>query len=791
MKKVLYILLSLFAIIPITQAQKIIKVGVFNYYPAVFQDEDGEIKGFYVDALNELGVKENLKFDYVFGTWNEGLERIKTGEVDLLTSVAITEERLDYMDYSAFPLLTVWSEVYIKPKSEINGIMDLKGKRIAVMKGDYNAIYFKQNTEKLAITCEYVETTDFEEVFKLIASGIVDAGIVNNIYGAPKSYDYGLISSGIIFNPFDIYFTVKKGSNEDLLKLLNTVLHSWKHDKNSAFNTSRQKWSHGNVGSIEVIPSWLRNGIYFVILIVLALITFIALLRYKVSAAIKKVNYSDKLFETFMDNTPAYVYIKDNNLNHIYRNRMVNSVNSVGPVVKYSSAKTIFEPHIADLVEKADMDILSSKKEQINIQYNCKLNGKDIWLHDYKFYLKQPDGNSAIGGISYDITKIKETELDLIKSKEKAEESDRLKTAFLQNMSHEIRTPMNAIIGFSSLMPSNFDNREKLENFSKIIELRCNDLLDIINDILDISKIESGLSTINFENCNINELFDELGLFFQDYKVRINKQNIRIFFEPEYEDSFIIIKTDKVKLKQIIINLISNALKFTEKGSITSGYKQEGNKLKFYISDTGIGIPNDKHDFIFERFSQLKHPSMQNIGGTGLGLPIVKGLVQLLGGNVWLESESNNGSTFYFTIDKIKADSTNVKNNTLVSKHKKISDRTILIVEDDLYNAEYLKEVVGKITANIITAVDGMSAVKIVKEQKIDLVLMDIRLPDITGYEAARSILQDQPNIKIIAQTAYASNVEHQKAIEAGCVDYISKPTKQEQLLKMVNKYLK
>lgn len=213
MKKTFCLFLSIFAIIGIANAQEVVKVGAFNFYPAIFQDTDGIVKGYYVDALNELGKKENIQFIYVYGSWNEGLQRIKTGEVDLLTSVAITEERLNSMDYSETPLLTVWSEVYVNQRSEIHGILDLKGKSIAVMKSDVNGGYLKQLTQKLAVNCEFIETTDFEEVFKLISSNKVDAGVVNNTFGAPKSAEYGLLSSGIVFNPFDIFFTVKKGSN--------------------------------------------------------------------------------------------------------------------------------------------------------------------------------------------------------------------------------------------------------------------------------------------------------------------------------------------------------------------------------------------------------------------------------------------------------------------------------------------------------------------------------------------------------------------------------------------------
>jgi signal transduction histidine kinase/CheY-like chemotaxis protein len=388
-------------------------------------------------------------------------------------------------------------------------------------------------------------------------------------------------------------------------------------------------------------------------------------------------------------------------------------------------------------------------------------------------------------------TIVSERTKELLNAKEKAEESDRLKTAFLQNMSHEIRTPMNAIMGFSSLLPQNFNKKEKLEQYSEIIGQRCGDLLDIINDILDISKIESGQNTISIEECNINELFTELDLFFEDYQLRLKKPNISLLFNHQPEESLATIKTDKLKLKQVIINLVSNSLKFTETGSVECGYKQENNKLQFYVRDTGIGIPRDKHDFVFERFSQLNHPSIKNAGGTGLGLAIVKGLVNILGGDVWLESEYNKGTTVYFTIDYFKANTLNIKPVIVEDKQKLITDKTILIVEDDYYNSAYLKEVTENIVSNIIIVANGLSAVKISQEQKIDIILMDIHLPDISGYEATRLILKNNPEAIIIAQTAYAAIDEHQKAIDAGCVDYISKPIKQKQLLTMLSKYLK
>ncbi len=649
MNKTISIFLILFVVITICVSQDTVRVGAFNLYPGIFLDVDGEVKGFYVDALNDLGKKENIVFKYVYGSWEQGLARVKNGEVDMLTSVAVTEERLAYMDYTSTPLLTVWSEVYVNPNSEINGILDLEGKTIAVMKSDFNGGFLKQLTDKFDVSCTFVETDDFEKVFELINSKQVDAGVVNNTFGAPKSVQYGLLSSGIVFNPFDIFFTVKKDTNQVLLKILNTHLYKWKHDLNSVYNIALQKWSHDNVGAIEVMPGWVRKAIYSVLLLIAILMIFIGLLRYRVKVATRKVKYSELLFKTFMENTPAYVYIKDNKLKHIYRNRMVDRVNKVQPSNKNSSAKTIFEPDIVQMVEKTDYEILNSEVKQTNLQYQCKLNGKDTWLHDYKFYLRLPNSEAAVGGVSFDITKLKETEFELIKAKEKAEESDRLKSAFLANMSHEIRTPMNGILGFSELLKQPDLNNKDKDKYIDVIEKSGTRMLNIINDIIDISKIESGQMVINNQALNVNHIIDDLyGFFQEDAKGKgIDFEMVKGLTNVEAS-----LTSDSDKLYAVLSNLLKNAFKYTFSGSIEFGYRYHSTKteLEFFVKDTGIGIVESQLEKIFERFIQAEIDDKMALQGAGLGLAISKAYVEMLGGRIWVESEFGNGSTFFFIL---------------------------------------------------------------------------------------------------------------------------------------------
>lgn len=444
------------------------------------------------------------------------------------------------------------------------------------------------------------------------------------------------------------------------------------------------------------------------------------------------------------------------------------------------------DPRVAELVEerkltgKAKGEILMTRKDGSTFP---------VELSTSNFIDQNGDILSSV--IIRDITERKITEEQLIVAKEKAEESDRLKTAFLQNLSHEIRTPMNAIMGFSDLLHNNLD-MTKVKKYCEIISQRSNDLLDIINDILDISKIESNQLPVNLTETNLKDLFNELSTFFKEYQLRIGKQAIELQMQPFNTQEENLIIADNIKLKQIFINLISNAFKFTDEGRIDVGCKlDENNKLRFFVKDTGWGIPPDKHEFIFDRFTQLKDKSRKNTGGTGLGLPIVKALVNLLGGRVFLESEPGKGSIFSFTIPYLPVRPSKIpSSNYKSSAFQNINGQTLLIVEDEPYNMEYLREVLSKLKLTILEAENGKTAVNICSSKHVDIVLMDIRLPDMSGYETARAIKVHNPDLKIIAQTAYASQDEKQKAMDAGFTDYISKPIRKDDLFNMLNKHL-
>lgn len=430
---------------------------------------------------------------------------------------------------------------------------------------------------------------------------------------------------------------------------------------------------------------------------------------------------------------------------------------------------------------------ISQLSNQISVlnfinRYRCK-DGSYRWIE----WRSVPEGN-LIYASARDITERKRVEQELILAKQKAEESDTLKTAFLQNMSHEIRTPLNAIMGFSELLPETFGDLESLQKFSSIIRQRSADLLEIINDILDIAKIESGQLSVHTEVCTLQNVVNEVELFFNEYRVRIKKEHIEfiVSIDPQVLKTKAVI--DQIKFKQILINLITNAFKFTYKGYIELGCTiQDSNVLFVYVADTGIGISTENQSRIFKRFVQASTDTTGLFTGTGLGLSIIKGLLNLVGGDIRVTSELDKGSTFYFTYPfEIPSVVDNEEPEVQQSLTQLKLGLRVLVVEDDDFNAQYLDALLNQWKCYVDRVSYGKKAIYSASDKVFDVILMDIRLPDITGYEAAAAILAQNPQQKIIAQTAFAGVNEKNKALKSGFVNYISKPINRQELYTML-----
>lgn len=378
-------------------------------------------------------------------------------------------------------------------------------------------------------------------------------------------------------------------------------------------------------------------------------------------------------------------------------------------------------------------------------------------------------------------------EQSLIEAKEKAEESDRLKTAFLQNISHEIRTPLNGIIGFAQLLYETEVSKEEVKEYSDIILTSANRLLDLLNNIIDISKIQAGTLEARYSSINLNEAINKV---IRHFSLAAGKKNLELRTKYSLADEDAVIYSDELFIYQILSNLISNAIKFTDEGSIEVGYKLKGDKLMFSVQDTGCGIPAEQQPRIFEKFYQANTSLSRRYEGAGLGLTITKGLVETLGGEIWFESVPEEGTTFYFTIPYHLSRPSFKKPEIEVEKKSSGKKKKILVVEDEQINYLYIKTILKSENFEVIPAFTGKQAIESVKNNDFDLVLMDIKLPELSGIEATKAIKQIKPDLPIIAQSAYAFANEKEEMMKAGCDGYISKPFLKRDFLNLVKKFL-
>lgn len=437
---------------------------------------------------------------------------------------------------------------------------------------------------------------------------------------------------------------------------------------------------------------------------------------------------------------------------------------------------------------------LRSGKTWLGELQNKKASGSFYWVNIAISPIYENNVLTNFVAVSEDITEKRKVIEDLVIAKEKAQESDRLKSAFLANMSHEIRTPMNGILGFAALLKEQELSGEEQQKYIQIIEKSGARMLNIINDIVSISKIESGIIDTHISETNIN---NQLQFVYDSLKIDADYKKLKLSYSCALLGKEAVVKTDKDKFIGVLSNLVKNAIKFTDIGTITFGYVVKENEIEFYVKDTGIGISKKRQDAIFERFIQADIVDKMARQGAGLGLAISKAYVEILGGKIWVESEESQGSTFFFTIPYhlFAKSKINVQPEAVVTPPTKltkwdVSDLKVLVVEDDEASELLISIEMDEFSREIIKVTSGNEAVEVCRNNPdIDLVIMDIQLPGMNGYEATQKIREFNKEVIIIAQTAFALVGDREKALAVGCNNYISKPIRHDKLISLIQTY--
>lgn len=506
-----------------------LNVFIFDNKPLQHTDSIGRYQGFFVDILQYIAEEENWNINYINKEFNLAYEELNEGKIDLFSCIVYSDHALEKYNYNKENVYANWAIVCAANDIKIDNILDINGKKLVAVTGDYHYQVLKDILNKFDVKYEVEFVNNYTQVYQKLDSAMADVGIVGRANAQFHSKYYNVKQTNIIYNPVNLHFLSSKNSNTEIIDAIDKHLKILKQDPNSIYYQSLNTWFSEKKPE-QKLPKWIIVIIGLVIFISLLLSGFILLLRYKIK------------------------------------------------------------------VKTQDL------REELN-------NRK--------------------------------------KAEKKAEESDRLKSAFLANMSHEIRTPLNAILGYTKLMFNKSSEKEKFENYIQVINASGKQLLNVIHDIIEISKIQSGQLDVIKEETHPKKIIQQIRKL---YKTIIKDSHLDFIFEyDETED--IVIYSDTKRIIQVFSNLIDNAIKYTNEGKITIGYNRKNNAIRFFVRDTGIGIPEKHQKMIFDRFVQTDEQHLtRKYGGTGLGLSISKELVHLMQGKIWVESEEKVGSVFSFTI---------------------------------------------------------------------------------------------------------------------------------------------
>ncbi|RLD56278.1 MAG: hypothetical protein DRJ05_11570, partial [Bacteroidetes bacterium] len=505
-----------------------------------------------------------------------------------------------------------------------------------------------------------------------------------------------------------------------------------------------------------------------------------------------KLKASENRFRTLFLDSPDAIFVEN-------YDGIIMDANSAACRLHGFTKEELIGKNILDLVPEREREQVASDfskwlKAEITFfeGFSLTAKGESIPVEIHGGKIKYDDKDALIF-IVRDISKVKSTEKEMKDAKEKAEESDMLKSVFLANMSHEIRTPMNAIVGFSEILSDQDLSIKERKEFINYITQGSNTLMSLIEDIIDITKIEAGQIKINFAECDVDSMMDELYATFLKIKEKDGRRKVELRLnKPSYGEN-LSISTDPSRIRQILSNLLGNALKFTSSGFIELGLILDNpNQVKFYVKDTGIGIPKDKQEIVFERFGQVENEKGYGANGTGLGLSISKKLAKLLGGDLTLESEEGKGSTFSLGLPVIRDIPQDIiREKPLPVLSMDFSDKKFLIAEDSILNYTYLEALFQKTNVKLLWAKDGREAIDICRKNKdIDLILMDIKMPVLNGLEAITEIKKFRKDLPIIVQTAYAMPEDRERSMAAGGNEHLTKPLNAVELFETINKYL-
>ncbi|MCY1722205.1 transporter substrate-binding domain-containing protein [Prolixibacteraceae bacterium Z1-6] len=767
-------------------AENIVIPFGYSAPPDAYLNEEGKYVGLLVDFTHEIekNLYTSFKTKHV-STWSQLIQYSENAENYILVGIAWTEERDKYLNFTK-SFITIPYVIITQKNSDIDSMEDLKNKKLCITQHYAVKDYLKSNYPEI----HPIEVIDDLSGLRAISSGTYDAMIISQLYSSFLTEKEGISNLKIAGESGYINRLGAAVSKK------NPILYTIVNKATDEISASRQK---------EIYRKWIYNTpenismkIVYAILILSGITLFTVLimwlwltnLRKQVEKATKIIRHNETLYRTLIENSTDAIYI-------LHEGKFIMTNKKFETLFGYKNEE-LQQPNFdfLQLIAPEHRDFILERGEAIRenkvVPRNYEFTGltkkmKKLYLEVSTSFIDLDDG-IATQGIVHDITDRKNKEKELLQAKERAEESDRLKSAFLANMSHEIRTPMNGILGFADLLKSNKYNKTEQLSFIDIIQKSGERMLSTINNIIDISKIESGVEIIQTAEVSISQIINELYNFFLP---EAQQRGLKLILNAPVNNANMVFLSDGYKLTSILTNLIKNALKFTPEGSITIGYSISGNVLNFYVSDTGMGIPADKQASVFNYFVQADNTTTRGYEGSGLGLSISKGYVELLKGEIRMESVPGKGTSFFVIMPIVLINGKEIGSAHTTSKENKTPppNLKIIIAEDDKTSADYLAFILEEVSGTVLFAKNGLETIDLIKANPdTHLILMDMKMPEMSGLKATRLIREFNQDVIIVGQTAYAKNGYRQKTISAGCNDFMLKPIDKNKLLNIIAK---